>query len=197
VALNLDDYRNRRTLILGEVNSGKTRLTEAIVAAFSAQGEAAGIAIVDLAPEKQGAAGGKLVAPAPDVRYLTCAIVAPRLTGRSEGEIQALAAANAAAIEALFVAVFDDPPRILVVNDATLYLQAGSLERFSTLLDCAPTVIVNAYSGTHFSDGPLTRRERELTAGLARQCDRVIRLQPDPCRKPRPCKRKGVDPCRK
>jgi hypothetical protein len=176
VALNPNDYRGRCTLILGDVNSGKTRLTAEIVAAFIAAGHAARIAIVDLAPDRTGAVGGKLVPPDPPVRYLTCPILAPRLTGRNDDEIQALAEANAARIEPLFEELWADPPSILVVNDATLYLQAGSPRRFLTLLGSAATAVVNAYCGAHFAEGPLSRRERELTADLTRRCDRVIRL---------------------
>ena len=178
VAVNPDDYRNRRTLILGDVNSGKTRLTAAILDTFAAAGAAGQIALIDLAPDPVGGVGGKFAPPAAGVAHLTCAIVPPRLTGQSALEIAALAAANADGIEVLMDRYLARPRPILFVNDATLYLQAGSLERFGKLLDSAATAVVNAYRGTHFPDGPLTRRERHLTDILARRFDRVIRLPP-------------------
>ena len=55
------------------------------------------------------------------------------------------------------------PRDILLVNDATLYLQAGCLTRFVALLDSAATAVINAYAGAYFSDGPLTRHEQRLT----------------------------------
>ena len=176
VAVNADDYRNRRTLILGDVNSGKTRLTAAILDAFTAAGEAGQITLIDLAPDPVGGVGGKFAPPAAGVEHLTCAIVPPRLTGADDREIAALAAANADGIEVLMDRYLAHPRPILFVNDATLYLQAGSLERFGALLDSAVTVVVNAYCGVYFPDGPLTRRERRLTDILARRFDRVIHL---------------------
>jgi len=176
VAVNPEDYRGRRTLILGDVNTGKTRLTRSILEAFAAAGEAQEIALLDLAPEPAGDVGGKFPASAAGVLHLTTAIVPPRLTGTDEAEVARLAAANADRIEALFDSYLKQPRPILFVNDATLYLQAGSLERFAGLLAGAATAVVNAYQGRHFADGPLTRRERRLTDALARRCDRVIRI---------------------
>jgi hypothetical protein len=178
MAVNLEDYRHRRTLILGEVASGKTRLSAELLEAFAAAGPAEHIALIDLAPDPVGPVGGKMRPPHPGIRYITCPIVPPRLTGRNEAHIAALAAANARRIERLMDRYLAAPREILFVNDATLYLQAGSLARFGALLDSAPTAVVNAYAGVHFADGPLTRRERRLTAMLSRRCDRVIRLSP-------------------
>lgn len=52
-------YRNRRTLFLREVNSGKTTRTREILLAFLREGEE-GIALFDFAPEKFGEVGGKI-----------------------------------------------------------------------------------------------------------------------------------------
>lgn len=175
VAVNPADCRGRRTLILGDVNTGKTRLTRSILEAFAAAGEAQEIALLDLAPGPVGGVGGKFPASAAGVRHLTTAIVPPRLTGTDEAQVARLATANAGRIEALFDSYLKRPRPLLFVNDATLYLQAGSLERFCELLDSAATAVVNAYHGVHFADGPLTRRERRLTEALARRCDRVVR----------------------
>ena len=124
VAVNPEDYRNRRTLILGDVNSGKTRLTAAILDAFAEAGEAGRIALLDLAPDPVATVGGKMAPVHSKVRYLTCPIVPPRLTGRDEKDIAALAAANARRIEVLMDAYLSAPRDVLFVNDATLYLQA-------------------------------------------------------------------------
>ncbi len=176
VAVDPSDFAGRRTLILGDVNSGKTRLTAEIVAAFVADGRAAQIAVIDLAPDPVGQVGGKFPPPAAGVLYRTCDIVPPRLTGSGDAEVAALAAANAGRIDGLIETYLRQPRPILFVNDATLYLQAGSLERFLDLLGSASTAVVNAYCGAHFPEGPLTRRERHLTGRLIHRCDRVLRL---------------------
>lgn len=176
VAVDPAVYRGRRTLILGDVNTGKTRLTRSILASFVKAGEAGHIALVDLAPDKVGEVGGKFPAPPPGVWHLTTTIVPPRLTGADPGAIDRLAAANAGRIDTLFTDYLARPRPILFVNDATLYLQAGSLERFGALLDGADTAVVNAYQGRYFDESPLTRRERRRVEGLRRHCDRVIRL---------------------
>ena len=83
---------------------------------------------------------------------------------------------NARRIEAMMDRYLAAPRDILLVNDATLYLQAGCLTRFVALLDSAATAVINAYAGAYFSDGPLTRHEQRLTDRLGRRCDRIIRL---------------------
>ena len=176
VALDPEDYRNRRTLILGDVNSGKTRLTGAILEAFADAGEAGRIALFDLAPDPVGPVGGKMAPPQAAVLYMTCPIVPPRLTGRDENEITTLAVSNARRIEAMMDRYLAAPREILLVNDATLYLQAGCLTRFVALLESAATAVVNAYAGAHFADGPLSRHERLRTEQLGQLCDRIIRL---------------------
>ncbi len=176
MAVNPQDYHNRRTLILGNVNSGKTRLTGAILEAFTAASEAGRIALLDLAPDPVGSVGGKMAPPHAAVLYMTCPIVPPRLTGRNENEIATLAMSNARRIEAMMDRYLAAPRDILLVNDATLYLQAGCLTRFVALLDSAATAVINAYAGAYFSDGPLTRHEQRLTDRLGRRCDRIIRL---------------------
>jgi hypothetical protein len=118
--------------------------------------------------------GGKLNVAG--VSYRTAEIVAPRLTGRNAEEVERLAHQNAKSIEMLFAAY--DPSRhpILVVNDASLYLQAGDPNRFSARVRVAETAIVNAYHGNTFTDSPFTRRERRRVENLATAFDRVIRL---------------------
>ena len=103
-------------------------------------------------------------------------IVPPRLTGRNEEEANRLARDNAGAIEALLQEVRLTHQSILVINDATLYLQAGRYERLMAVIQQAPTALINAYYGHSFPDYQLSRQERRLTDRLIEECDRVIRL---------------------
>ncbi len=112
---------------------------------------------------------------------LATPIVPPRLRGRDEDEADTLAQANAAAIENLLRAARLANSSILVINDVTLYLQAGQYDHLWAVIQPVATVLINAYYGHSFPDYHLSRRERQLTDRLIQDCDRVIRL-PDPDR---------------
>jgi hypothetical protein len=167
----------RRTLIIGDVNSGKTHFTEQVLAAWTAQGRSRDIVVLDLAPEARRSIGGPLALP-PDFAgiYLAAPIVPPRLQARNEEEAEALAQANARSIEHLFGHPGLATCSILVINDATLYLQAGHYDRLIAVLQPVETVLINAYYGESFPDYRLSRRERRLTDRLIQDCHRVIRL---------------------
>ena len=177
---NMDDinyYINRRTIIVGDVNSGKTSQTLNILKLFLKAGHAKKIAILDLAPENIQGIGGKMELPQNEsLLYLTTSILAPRLTGKDEYHTLKLAEKNAAAIEKLFTRFFRQQRDILFVNDVTLYFQAGDFERFIKILDTASTHIINAYYGHTFSASELTRREKNLTEELMTLCDQIIEM---------------------
>ena len=202
-------YLNRRTLISGEVKSGKTARTLEILQEFIEAGYANRIAVIDMAgpnaapglnptqgPWPGRSASDRTWAPmasssgsrwrvggvkvaTPPVLYLTTTVAAPRLTGVDEPHVRRLARQNACAIEALFAVLRRQPKDILFVNDASLYLQAGDLSVFLSLLGTASTQIINAYFGGTFKDSALTQREKRLTAALMKTCDQIINVSPD------------------
>jgi hypothetical protein len=173
----LEELWNRRVLILGEVKTGKTRLSAAWLAHLAAAGHGPRTAVLDLAPPARGGVGGPLLSPpGVGVLYRAAVVAPPRLTAADEAGAERLARVNARAIESLFADYRQAPRPILLVNDATLYLQAGDLGRFLEVLASAATCLVNAYYGSSFPDYALSRRERRLTDELAATCDRVIRL---------------------
>jgi hypothetical protein len=176
------EYDDRRTLIIGDVNTGKTRLTEHVLACWVAQVRSKEITVLDFAPETQESIGGRIQLPA-DFQGVVLAtpIVPPRLRGRDEDEADTLAQANAAAIENLLRDARLANSSILVINDVTLYLQAGQYDHLWAVIQPVATVLINAYYGHSFPDYHLSRRERQLTDRLIQDCDRVIRL-PDPDR---------------
>ena len=177
VNIELDRLVNRRTLILGEVNTGKTHYTEQILKAFVEAGFAHQTAVLDLAPRTVDRIGGKMEsAVQPPVLYLTDAIVAPRLTAPTNRKAEALARKNAHLIEKLFDRFYTSGRPMLFLNDATLYLQAGSFQTLVQLLQTADTAIINAYYGDTFAASPLTRRERMATERLQVRCDNLIHL---------------------
>jgi hypothetical protein len=172
-----DDYRNQRTLIIGDVNTGKTRATVAILKHWIAINPTPLITVLDLAPEPVRGIGGRLTLPANFAgRYLFADFVPPRLTGRNTDEITLLAAANARTAERLFEAVLKDPHPTLVINDASLYLQAGDYDRLMALMTSAATVLINAYYGERFKAYSISSRERQLTEQLIKDCDQVLRM---------------------
>lgn len=171
------DYDGRRTLIVGDVNSGKTRLTQTVLGAWTAQGRSREIVVLDLAPETGRGIGGRLeLPPAFQGLHLTEVLAPPRLQAESEDAAEDLAAANAAAIGPLLDQVRRAARPILVVNDVTLFLQAGEYEDLIAALEACPTALINAYYGASFPDYRLSRRERRLTERLMKACHRVIRL---------------------
>jgi hypothetical protein len=168
---------NDHTLIWGDVGTGKTRYTGKILAAFIAAGFAPQTAVLDLAPAAVGQIGGKMVLAADSpVLYLTDAIVAPRLTAQTNREAEALARQNARLIEKLFDRFYTSGRPILFINDASLYLQAGSFPKLAQLLEVPDTAVVNAYYGSTFAPSPLTRREKAATERLQTVCGKLIHL---------------------
>lgn len=172
---NIQVYLNKRTLILGDVKSGKTARTLEILRGFIQAGYADRIAVIDMAPDPVRSIGGKMTPPADaPILYLTTTIAAPRLTGADRAHTLRLADQNARAIEALFSSLQQQPKEILFVNDASLYLQAGDLNTFLATLKTASTQIINAYYGSTFPDSALTRREKHLTEALMKTCNIMI-----------------------
>jgi hypothetical protein len=174
---NINHYMNRRTIIVGDVNSGKTSQTLNILKLFLKSGHAAKIAIFDLAPGNIRGIGGKMEPP-PDepLLYLTTSIFAPRLIGKDEDHTLKLAEKNATAIEKLFVEFYRQKKEIIFINDVTLYFHAGNFEHFIKIFETASTHIINAYYGNTFSDSELTRREKYLTEELMKLCDQIIEM---------------------
>jgi hypothetical protein len=65
---------------------------------------------------------------------------------------------------------------VLVINDLSLYLQAGKAADLITRLAPAQTLVANGYFGARLGQGGLSRRERaEMESFLAR-CQTVVRL---------------------
>ena len=171
----VSEFRDKKTIIIGDVNTGKTVLLLEILKAFSRQGTEA-VAVIDMAPEAMKGIGGKLQTEGlQNVRYMTTKIIPPRLTGNTPEEIETYAEQNARSIDELFKAYVKDPADVLFINDASIYLQAGDPGDMIRWLDSTPTVIMNGYYGTTLGGGDFGERERRNMDALIKHCDRVIR----------------------
>jgi hypothetical protein len=168
-------YLNKKNLIIGGINSGKTIRTLEILDLFRKSGYEERTAILDLAPESIKGVGGKMKIPSSGrLFYLTGNIAAPRLSGKNEEETNKIAAGNASITENLFKQLSGSGKDILFINDATLYFHAGDFRRFVETLGMFKTSVINAYYGNYFTDSEITRREKKLTEDLMKICDQVI-----------------------
>ena len=170
------EFRNMKTIVIGEVNTGKTAYLGQILDRFLEGGETE-ITVIDMAPESVKGIGGKMsVRRIDSIRYYTEQIVAPRLMGRSVDEIENLAENNAKLIEGIFVKYLKAPGKVLFINDVSIYLQRGKIDKLLLLLNSTPTVIMNGYYGVSLGGGKLGERERQNMEALQKRCDKVIKL---------------------
>jgi hypothetical protein len=169
-AVDPGDALGRKLLIVGDVNTGKTTLTRRFLEDLCARGLGPRIAVLDLAPHISAelsaarglrGVGGHLDAP-PESGVLTIRerLEAPRLSSATEAEAMTKAARNRDLIDASWQRADVDGRDILVVNDISMYLQAGSADALIARFAAAQTVIANGYFGNRLGSGELTRRER-------------------------------------
>jgi hypothetical protein len=182
---SIEDYLNRFTMIVGDVNSGKTALTQKILVDFCNISKGR-VTVVDLAPDidradsagkdHSHAVGGRLHIPGSgNVDYYHTWINAPRLRSRDEKHAEALATKNKNTIEVLFEKALRKKTDALFVNDCSLYLHAGSPVQFLEWVHSCKTAVVNGYLGGFFGESLISTRERAGMQYLMHQCDRLIR----------------------
>jgi hypothetical protein len=174
--LDGEKYRHRRSLIVGEVRSGKTACTLRVFRGLrkTCQGS---IFVLDLAPEEVNGVGGKLPLSEEEkggVIYLSPLIVPPRLRGKSEEEVQRLAEENRERIDQILRTPKASGVNVLFVNDISLYFHAGRPEQLWLQVEGISTLILNGDYGRYFGDSSLSRRERSEMEFLMARCDRVL-----------------------
>jgi hypothetical protein len=175
--MNIKNLLNRKTLVVGGIKSGKTHFSCVFVEKIL-EDKRGTVVVLDFAPNLFRGVGGKMVlAEHPHLHYVTTRIDAPRLQGKDDAEVQELAEGNMSRIEKILDVCRETPPDILVINDATLYLQAGSCERLATAVAGVPTVLVNAYYGNDLGEGPLSRLERDKVELFMSDFDQVILME--------------------
>ena len=180
-SISFSEIRGSKLLIMGDVNTGKTMMTKDLLdeAIESDPGE---VTVIDMAPRlsivKGFSFGGVLVDGDYDVRCLMPdEIRTPRLSARTGDELLQLASHNKQKIERLLYEFQDHPSRTLFINDVSIYLQSGQLERLWDTIKLAETVVANGYFGIRLEEDlgtGVSARERRLMEELASRMDVVI-----------------------
>jgi nucleoside-triphosphatase THEP1 len=174
----------RRVLITGDVGAGKTRLTRRFLEEAKERG-LYGITVIDMAPKAVNVngtyVGGALVELAEScIKFLSSDdIKTPRLSASTAEELLRLADHNMLEVEELLRTFETEPSNTLFVNDVSIYLQRGDLERLWRTFQRAETVIANGYVGEMLEEDlstGLSRNERRQMELLALRMDEVIRL---------------------
>jgi GTPase SAR1 family protein len=180
--IDLERISEKKILIIGDVGSGKTQLTAKIIESLLENKGKDNITIIDMAPSVIPKIGGKisLYTNVLKLKYLTSQnIRAPRTEGKDKENVSSLANLNKNLIEPLIETYLNNPTEILIINDLSLYLHAGSIEKIEKCMDLANTFIANAYYGKHFSDdrgSGINEREKNLIEELMKKFDEIIRM---------------------
>lgn len=114
------------------------------------------------------------------IRYMAPSRVeTPRLRAKTPGELLRMVRLNEERIGALIEEYMKGPTPVLFVNDVSIYLQSGSIDRILLAVEKAETFIANGYYGEELSADlgtGVSERERGLMDGLAFEMDAVIDL---------------------
>lgn len=171
-------FLNRKSLIVGDVKSGKTERTLKILRLLIACGIRPWI-VLDFAPEMTYGIGGKMTLSSDDRKdsdYFSPLILPPRLLGKTDQEIWDLAIENAKRIDEIFLRIPIERYKGLVINDVSLYLHTRTAEELLSIIGKASTILMNGYCGKYFRPGGLSQREREQMNRLMENCDQIFFL---------------------
>ncbi len=186
---SLKEMLGKKTLFLGEVASGKTRILAKIVDELVNMGLGRETTVIDMAPRKTCVGKVKIGGTIQEytskthvVRYLRPKkVFTPRISSRNKKELIKMALSNAEALNPLLNLYLKQPTRILLMNDLTIYLHAGQLTKILTCIKKAKTFIGTAYKGKYLEkdmNTGLSRKERELTQELMKFMDQNVFLTP-------------------
>jgi len=180
---NVEEVLGRKILILGEMGSGKTRLTAEILDRLLEKTVTKDITVIDMSPTTVPGVGGRVssyTSNVSKVKYLAPEVVrAPRIEGRNKDEVLTLAEFNRRAIEPLLQEFIMKPTSILFINDLSIYLHAGDVSKVIKCLELSNTVVANSY----YSEFPIedknsgiSERERKMLELLTVKFDSVLRI---------------------
>ena len=182
--IDAKNFLGKWTLILGEVNTGKTTLTGDILKAISPLVPDARLAVIDLAPVipsemttglRLSDIGGRLNCPEKKKGlYLTSPIDPPRLSTDTEEAALAIAERNRIKIEKLLKIFSKSKRDVLFINDISLYLQAGSAGDLIRHFNQVDTLVANGYFGEKLGKGVLSQRENQEMRALRASFSQVI-----------------------
>jgi len=173
----------KKTLILGETGSGKTKLAAKLLQELITQVRPEEITVIDLAPQRIGEIGGKItdyINITDRVKYFSPKeVYTPRLAGTSLKQVLHYAELNRKNIEPLLSSFIRNVTEVLVLNDITLYLHLGKLETVLKCVRLAETFLATAYYGSKLAEDlgtGISSRERQMTDKLATSMDLTIRI---------------------
>ena len=179
---SINALRGKKTLITGDVGSGKTRLTRKLLDEAIAQGEK--ITVIDFAPlariVKGVKVGGHLIKEDKKIRVLKSdSIATPRLSAANAEELLRLTKSNRDITRQLLESYIEDTTPVLFINDVSIHLQSGELKPILEAASKAETVIINGYMGETLKDDQgsgVSHREHALMNKLRQTMDQEIRL---------------------
>ena len=177
---NFREIRGARTLFVGDVGSGKTRLMAQLIRQALEQGSPEGIVVLDLGPNYRFAGktvGARLELPiSKNLLYLAPKQMrAPRLEGQTKEEVLEIAGKNRKEIDVLLDSL--GTPGTLFVNDVTMYFHMGGAEKMIKLAVESSTFIANGYKGSSLPEdrgSGVSENERNGLEALGSRMDRVV-----------------------
>jgi hypothetical protein len=183
----LREFIGKKVLIRGNIGTGKTLLTCDLLMQAENQASKGEITVIEMAPSKivkNGTkVGGEMQIPImvkQSTVYLKAMRVhAPRLDGKGRKEVESMAIENAKLISKLIDVFLNKPTKFLFVNDLSVFLQAGNVDKIFNAIKATETFIGNAYYGQYFNDDKgsgISMRERKLVEFLASRMDVIIDL---------------------
>ncbi len=189
MVLQISTLIDRKTMIVGDINTGKTTLTRQILQQFyHSLNLGAEIVLLDLSPtlpetlalpDSKRGVGGRVIQSStacPGIIHLCPKLLPPRLISSSETEAEAAARSNLDQIQILLAQYTPLRRTLLFINDISIYLQAGQATDLIIWMNQAQTVIANGYLGEQLGQGRLSIRERQQMQILMQAFDRVILL---------------------
>ena len=172
----------KKTLIIGDVGKGKTRLSAEIIMGLVERGFGNDITVIDLAPDAGwiGVRISRYISGIRGLRYFSPRqIYAPRLHARNRRELKRYIFSNYKESLRLFEEFLDNPTDILVVNDLSIFLHYGEIDIIIDTLDMVHTFIGNSYYGESLRDRfglGLDEIERRKVDEIIMYMDIVVKL---------------------
>lgn len=174
-------FLGKRTLLVGEAGSGKTRFLAGFLDYLVDRGLAGETTLIEMAPNRVAGIGGGIEEYTLNVwkvRYLKPGRVwAPRLLGKSREEVIRYAEENRDVIKPLLQQYISHPTPILLINDITIYLHAGEPQHLIQAIELSNTFMATAYRGKKLEDDKgsgITWRERRGLKALRHMADEVV-----------------------
>ena len=175
-------FIGKKTLIVGEVGSGKTLLLSRFLDQLVRTGLKDRVTVIEMAPNMEGVGGTveNYTRNVACVKYLKpWRIIPPRTMGKNREEVIRYARLNMLALKPLIEEYLRNPTEILHINDLTIYLHAGEVEDIIQLINISKTFTATAYEGEKLADDKgsgITDRERRSLDRLKGLVDEVLRL---------------------